>query len=119
MQTLWQDLRYGALVFIKRPAVILLAVLTLTIGLGAAQIAPESPRRLPDGYGKARGAVTDAATGLPKRIIHKASGIVLALIPAGEFAMGSPPNEANRLRGEDQHRRVIRQPFPEEMPSRR
>jgi formylglycine-generating enzyme required for sulfatase activity len=53
----------------------------------------------------------DAATGLPKRIVHRASGVVLVLIPAGEFVMGSPNNEANRLRGEDRHRRVIRRPF--------
>jgi formylglycine-generating enzyme required for sulfatase activity len=48
---------------------------------------------------------------LPKRIVHKASGIAMVLIPAGEFEMGSPADEADRLGDEHQHRRVIRQPF--------
>lgn len=69
------------------------------------------PRRLPDGYVAVKGTVMDAATGLPKRVIHKATGIAMVLIPAGEFMMGSPKSEANRLSSEDQHRRVIRQPF--------
>lgn len=111
MQTSGQNLRDNARMLVRRPAITLLAVVILTIGLGAAQIEPQPPRRLPDGYSKAQGAATDAATGLPKRIIHKASGIVLVLIPAGEFVMGSPQNETNRLRSEDQHRRLIRQPF--------
>jgi len=50
-------------------------------------------------------------TGLPTRILHKASGIVLVLIPAGEFQMGSPPDEADRGAEERRHRRLIRQPF--------
>ncbi len=52
-----------------------------------------------------------AADGLPKRIQHKATGIVLVLIPAGEFTMGSPPSEAARGDDETQHRRVIGKPF--------
>jgi hypothetical protein len=36
---------------------------------------------------------------------------VLVLIPAGEFRMGSPADEAGRGEDERQHRRVIRQPF--------
>jgi formylglycine-generating enzyme required for sulfatase activity len=59
----------------------------------------------------ADGAGRDAATGLPTRIVHKASGIVLVLIPAGEFRMGSPADEADRASLERQHRRVIRKPF--------
>lgn len=59
----------------------------------------------------ADGTRTDATTGLPTRIVHKASGIVLVLIPAGEFLMGSPEGESGRSKGERQHRRVIRQPF--------
>jgi formylglycine-generating enzyme required for sulfatase activity len=111
MKVMWQNLRDDARRLFKRPVIVLLAVITLAIGLGAAQIAPEPPRRLPAGYVKARGTAMDAVTGLPKRIIHKASGIALVLIPAGEFVMGSPPSEANRLRDEDQHRRIIRQAF--------
>lgn len=50
-------------------------------------------------------------TELPPRIVHKASGIAMVLIPAGEFQMGSPADEADRLGDERQHRRIIRQPF--------
>jgi len=32
----------------------------------------------------------DEATGLWKEIVHEKSGIVLRLVPAGEFDMGSP-----------------------------
>jgi formylglycine-generating enzyme required for sulfatase activity len=56
-------------------------------------------------------ATIDAATGLPTRIVHKESGIALVLIPAGEFEMGSPADEPDRLNDERQHRRIIRRPF--------
>jgi formylglycine-generating enzyme required for sulfatase activity len=60
---------------------------------------------------RAEGATIDRKTGLPTRVVHRASGVVLVLIPAGEFLMGSPPDEAGRGRREDQHRRVIRRPL--------
>ena len=62
-------------------------------------------------YVPALGAETDPATGLPTRIVHKESGIVLVLVPAGEFLMGSPEEEPDRSNSERQHRRVIRKPF--------
>lgn len=57
------------------------------------------------------GSTVDPQRELPKRIVHKQSGIAMILIPAGQFKMGSPENELDRGRGERQHLRVIRQPF--------
>lgn len=88
-------------------------VFVLWLGcLLSAAFAQRLPQKLPEGYVAAPGTSRDAVTGLPKRILHRASGIALVLIPAGEFLMGSPPQDTTQHRGlETQHRRVIRQPF--------
>lgn len=49
----------------------------------------------------------DAQTGLPNRVMHVASGVVLRLVPAGEFDMGEPDGQGPERR----HRRIIRRPF--------
>lgn len=62
---------------------------------------------LPMALQPAPGFELDAATGLPSRVLHVSSGIVLRLIPAGEFEMGEPGGQGPEKR----HRRVIRSPF--------
>jgi len=53
----------------------------------------------------------DFASGLPRRVVHLATQVELALVPTGEFAMGSPPNEPQRDSDETPHRRLIEKPF--------
>jgi serine/threonine protein kinase/formylglycine-generating enzyme required for sulfatase activity len=65
--------------------------------------------------------VTDAlvrekikATGKPWKIRHDETGIVMLLVPPGEFLMGSPETEPERWKDDDrerQHRREIRHAF--------
>lgn len=69
------------------------------------------PAVLNQQFARAEGAAIDKKTGLPTRILHKASGIVLVLIPAGEFFMGSPETELERSKKERLHRRIISKPF--------
>ena len=51
------------------------------------------------------------ATGKPWMIRHEASGIVMLLVPPGDFSMGSPASEPLRDDDELQHRRSIRRAF--------
>lgn len=78
-------------------------------GAGGAQRERGGRRR--SGFVAVAGSGVDAATGLPARVVHEASGVVLVLVPAGEFWMGSPPDEPGRERDERRHRRVVREPF--------
>jgi formylglycine-generating enzyme required for sulfatase activity/serine/threonine protein kinase len=57
----------------------------------------------------ARGRIK--ATGKPWKIRHTASGIVMLLVPPGEFLMGSPETEKKRSSNEVQHKRTIRKAF--------
>ncbi|MGA9773036.1 MAG: SUMF1/EgtB/PvdO family nonheme iron enzyme [Blastocatellia bacterium] len=89
------------------------SLVIILVASGFAQIStkPNTARSQAVKFAPAAGASLDAATGLPTRIIHKASGIVLVLIPAGKFQMGSPVSEADRSSIERQHLRIIRKPF--------
>ena len=51
------------------------------------------------------------ATGKPWKIRHTVSGIVMLLVPPGEFLMGSPETETDRSEDETQHKRVISAAF--------
>src|SRR5688500_14484594 len=80
---------------------------------GIAGIEPRSAFDTDSGESSvaADGSCVGAASGLPTRIIQHASRIVLVLVPAREFQMGSPVAEADRLKNERQHLRIISQPF--------
>jgi formylglycine-generating enzyme required for sulfatase activity len=83
-----------------------LCVLRACSSLAQTETAPAKPQerveKLPRGLKPAEGAASDAATGLPTRVVHAASGVRLVLVPTGEFRMGF---------GTTQHRRVVRRPF--------
>ncbi|MFH1550752.1 MAG: formylglycine-generating enzyme family protein [Planctomycetota bacterium] len=91
---------YRHVIFLITVLAFLAAFLTFVSGcVGAGYKAVESEGR-------------DEATGLWKEIVHEKSGIVLRLVPAGEFYMGSPSSESGR--GGDEgpvHRVKISKPF--------
>lgn len=98
------------LLLLLLPPAISLAVLPPKVAGGARPVPRvQNLRRM--GLAPAAGARTDPATGLPTRVLHRASGIVLVLIAAGEFQMGSPAGEPDRGADERAHRRVVRRPF--------
>jgi serine/threonine protein kinase/formylglycine-generating enzyme required for sulfatase activity len=51
------------------------------------------------------------ATGKPWKIKHTASGIVMLLVPPGDFVMGASEADSARRPDETQHKRVIRKAF--------
>lgn len=86
------------------------AKFVLSLLLPPALLLPAPSRPRPE-FVPAAGSARDAKTGLPTRVVHRASGAVLVLIPAGEFLMGSPAEEPERGNNERLHRRVVNQPF--------
>jgi formylglycine-generating enzyme required for sulfatase activity len=86
-----------------------LAVFALVFLLGSDQ--GRGAASVPAGFTAVKGSGADAATGLPKQIVHEATGLRLVLVPAGEFLMGSPDDDPDRGKAERRHRRVIRKPF--------
>ncbi|MCA9321920.1 MAG: formylglycine-generating enzyme family protein [Planctomycetes bacterium] len=54
----------------------------------------------------------DSKSGLPERVIHRATGIQMALVPAGAFRMGARPEDSDALDDERPAKLVvISQPF--------
>ena len=87
----------------KGRALIMIRIVSVIIALAASlsgftQVGtkPKTDRPQLMNFAPADDASRDDATGLPTRIVHKASGVVFVLIPAGEFQMGSPADEADR-----------------------
>ena len=66
-----------------------------------------SEKLVPEGFRPVENEGRDEATGLWKEIMHEKSGIVLRLVPAGEFDMGSNTGDAD----ENPVHRVQSQPF--------
>jgi formylglycine-generating enzyme required for sulfatase activity len=72
----------------------------------------DSPRLLTVGETAAKSAQKQCAERLKTPVISKNSlGMTLALIPPGEFQMGSPKSETQREDQEQQHRVRITKPF--------
>ena len=77
--------------------------------LGADFEVPEEPA---DTHGNAIRKGTDNGTGLPLEVRHKKTGMHLIFIPAGEFMMGSGPEEEGHCREEmPQHQVSIARPY--------
>lgn len=91
------------------PSVCVLVAATAVAACGASPRADAAP--LPSAFVAAPAAGVDAASGLPQRIVHRATGIALVLVPAGEFTMGSPADEPDRLPAEVQRRLRLAAPF--------
>ena len=91
----------------------LLGALALVAAVAVpAQETGEARFVLPASVRPADNAAIDARTGLPGEVVHVKTGITLVLIPAGEFLMGSPPEERDRFFDEGpQHKVRITRPF--------
>ena len=66
------------------------------------------PGRAPVGFVAVAGSGRHIATGWAREIVHEASGITLAFVPAGEFVMGSDGHDATEAPA---HRVALTRPF--------
>lgn len=69
--------------------------------------------RVPEGFRAKEGTTAEpyTETSWAKEIVHEKTGIELVFVPAGEFLMGSPPNEPGSETDNDHHPVRISKPF--------
>jgi len=98
-----------------RHIIFLIVIVVAFLSLNIDSVAPCLPSRidgdenlLSSAYRAVESEGRDEINGLWKEIVHKESGIVLRLVPAGEFDMGSNSGEADE---KPVHRVQISEPF--------
>ncbi len=99
---------------IGRDFILASVLAVVSAACGGPVAAPDVSLRVPDGFRPAPGARSEryTETGWAGHIVHEKTGIELVFIPAGDFLMGSPEDEAGRRENEGpQHRVVISKPF--------